>query len=399
MKAIVYTLLFVLFGFIACNNSNKTDQTEENTPEPEIKKVVEKSWYKPQRQVIRGYVADGANATIILDQMNIGNINPLVSVIVDENDSFFIETMVLEPSVYQLRFANGSIHLFLRGGEVKVSTDISAIGDYTVEGSEESVRLNEMYNVLTAINNKTYALQDRMDTLKKNKKDKSQFLALLDSLPIYYAAINKEKSERLREFVDKQDTFMIGLLAAMYLNADENYDYLIALRDKYEKICPKSQVFKQFDDKMSQVIPVSRGHEAPEIVIPDYNGNDQTLTDLRGNYTLIYFWASYSEPCRNDNKVLKRLFDQYYDKGFRIFTNSIDEDKSFWKDAILEDGIDGFVNGSNLAGWEDIIASIYKIEGIPYYVMLDKEGIIIYRTKNISEMETFINSVFNGGAN
>jgi thiol-disulfide isomerase/thioredoxin len=298
--------------------------------------------------------------------------------------------------VYQLRFANGSIHLFLRGGEVLIKTDISNLGNYQIEGSNESIRLLDMYMVLNEINHKTTLLQDRVEKLKQlKKKRRPELIALIDSLPFYYAVINKEKAQKIKKFIESQDTSLIGILAAMYLNADENYEYLIELRERFRKICPHSVIYKQFDDKISTVIPVSRGHEAPEIVIDDYNGEQQTLTDLRGNYTLIYFWASYSNPCRDDNIKLKEIYQKYSEKEFKIFAVSIDEDQKFWKDAIIKDGITQFIHGSNLVGWEDEIATIYKIEGIPYYILLDKDGIIIYRGKNIFDLTQMLDALFN----
>ena len=76
-----------------------------------------------------------------------------------------------------------------------------------------------------------------------------------------------------------------------------------------------------------------------QIKLPDVKGDSITLASLKGKVLLLDFWASWCMPCRAANKKLVRLYDKYKEKGFEIFSVSLDEDKSDWKKAIARDKI------------------------------------------------------------
>jgi len=402
MKNIIWTVFMFLlvFLFFACkDNPNKqndnSQQSDEALSEGKNKMTSSQTAeerqvnpnYKPVPATILGYVKGGANVNVILDEMDIGNIYPLYSAIVDENNGFSFDFNVSEPCIYQLRFPNGNIHLFLRGGTVRINTNISNISDYEVIGSPESMQLKEMYYLLNETNHKTIDLQDRVEKLKKDKTKVKELLRLVDSLPIYYAAIGKEKSRKLISFVTRLDTSMIALLTAFYIDADENYDFLVQIRNKFRNICPHSRFFKQLDEKISKIVPVGPGKEAPNTVADDINGKTYPLSSLKGKSVLLYFWASFSEPSRQENKKIIPIYNKYRSKGFEVYAVSLDTEKKPWLDAIKADKLI-WKNGSNLLGWDDEITFIWKIDDIPYLVLIDKNGRIVERGFRAFELES-----------
>lgn len=72
----------------------------------------------------------------------------------------------------------------------------------------------------------------------------------------------------------------------------------------------------------------------------DFNGNEFTLSDYKGKYILLDFWASWCVPCRQLNPHLKQLFNNYHKKGLVIISISSDQDHNSWKKAVKKDGID-----------------------------------------------------------
>lgn len=399
------TVIIFLLTFSSCkrdqSENDKEDQKKEASgqAEKEIKPIETDEGgrpknpnYHPVNATIIGFVKGGANVNVILDELDIGNIYPIYSAVVDENNTFRFDFQVNEPSIYQLRFPNGNIHLFLRGGTVKVNTNLSDLGSYQVIGSPESMQLKEMYYLLNDLNSKTVELQDRVETLKKDKSKVKELLRLVDSLPIYYSAISKEKSKKLRNFVERLDTSMIALLAAFYLDADENYDFLIKTRNKFSKICPGSRFYKQLDDKLANIVPVGPGKDAPNTVASDPNGKEVQLASLKGNVVLLYFWASFSQPCRQENKKILDIYNRYRNKGFSVYAVSIDSEKKYWTDAIKEDKLN-WVNVSNLLGWNDELTYIWKIDDIPYLVLIDRQGKITERGFRAFELEAKLKNV------
>ncbi|MFC2113772.1 redoxin domain-containing protein [Bacteroidota bacterium] len=388
MRAIFIVFLISMFYLSSCNSNKNTDSesngnNDETIGNDSISNQADEGLqsvtnYKPSHVVVKGYVKGGANANVILDELDIGQINPLESRIVDENGGFIFDIDIPEPGIYQIRFAHANIHLFLRGGTVQVNTTYSNVGNYELIGSPESYHLKEMYLILSEINHQTSSIQERVEKLKKDKKRVKELLALVDSLPIYYDAINKEKSNQLIKFIDRVDTSMVGLLAAFYMDPDENYEFVVKTRNRFATICPNSKFFKQLDDKVAQIVPVGPGHSAPNTVIDDAQGRSIALSKYIGKTVLVYFWASYSEPCRMENEDILAIYNEYKKKGFEVYAISVDEQKDPWLTAIKEDKL-SWVNVSNLLGWDDEITQIYRVDELPFLVLIDKEGKIVER--------------------
>src|SRR5687768_733302 len=79
------------------------------------------------------------------------------------------------------------------------------------------------------------------------------------------------------------------------------------------------------------------GKKAPEIELPDQEGKMVRLSSLKGKVVLLDFWASWCGPCRKENPYTVDLYNQYKDKGFTVFSVSIDQNKESWKKAVAKD--------------------------------------------------------------
>jgi cytochrome oxidase Cu insertion factor (SCO1/SenC/PrrC family) len=299
-------------------------------------------------------------------------------------------TYLYEPGLYQLRFTNGSIHLFLRGGKVHVNTDISHLSQYTVTGSPESSHLQEMYILLEKFNSQIEAIQDRIDKLAKDKTRNRELVRLIDSQDIYYSRIAVAKSRELKKFIEKIDTSAVSLLAAFYLDPYENYTYIKGVLNKFAKIMPYMAYYKQLEDKMKKITPTNIGDYAPDITADNIFGKPVSLNSLRGKNVLIYFWFSTEQKCRDENKNLKAVYDKYKSKGFEIYAVSFDDDKKAWQTAVTEDQAN-WVNVSNLVGWNDELAqNIYRVNKAPFMLLVDRKGKIVAKNINSSQLPTLL---------
>ena len=158
-------------------------------------------------------------------------------------------------------------------------------------------------------------------------------------------------------------------------------DELKATRAKISPELADCPYVKDLDGIIKQLENVQIGKVAPGFALPDTAGVSVSLSDFRGKYVLLDFWASWCPPCRRENPNVVKAFNEYKDKNFTIVGISLDKDKSKWLKAIADDNLT-WTHLSDLKYWDSEIPALYGVRGIPSNVLLDPDGVII--AKNIT---------------
>jgi thiol-disulfide isomerase/thioredoxin len=135
----------------------------------------------------------------------------------------------------------------------------------------------------------------------------------------------------------------------------------------------------QADEFMKQFPPgpPSVGELAPDIVMEDRSGKMMKLSSLRGKVVLLDFWASWCGPCRHENPTVVKAYKRFEQKGFTVFSVSLDQNREKWLAAIEKDGLTWENHVSDLKGWGSAGSALYKVSGIPATFLLDKNGKIV----------------------
>jgi thiol-disulfide isomerase/thioredoxin len=119
------------------------------------------------------------------------------------------------------------------------------------------------------------------------------------------------------------------------------------------------------------------GSLAPNIQGLDVDDKKVALSDFKGKYVLIDFWASWCSPCRAAMPALKESYNKVKDKrDFVLLGVSLDTKKEGWIKAINKDGIP-WLNISNLKGWGEPASGAFGIRAIPANVLIDPDGKIV----------------------
>ncbi|MFV0142999.1 MULTISPECIES: TlpA family protein disulfide reductase [Empedobacter] len=116
--------------------------------------------------------------------------------------------------------------------------------------------------------------------------------------------------------------------------------------------------------------------KAPDFSLADINGKRFDLSDFKGKYVYMDIWATWCGPCKLQIPFMKELEKQFHDAPIYFVSVSLDklEDKPIWEKMVRENQMSGV---QLFAGREDNFGFDYKIEYIPTFIILDKEGNIM----------------------
>jgi peroxiredoxin len=136
------------------------------------------------------------------------------------------------------------------------------------------------------------------------------------------------------------------------------------------------------------------GKKAPDIELTDINGKTIKLSSLKGKVVLIDFWASWCGPCRKENPYTVEIYNAYKDKGFTVFSVSIDQSKEKWIKAVEKDELVWPYHVIDPKGWYGKAATTYNVEAIPATFLVDKDGTIVATNLRGAELEKTLKKMF-----
>lgn len=134
-------------------------------------------------------------------------------------------------------------------------------------------------------------------------------------------------------------------------------------------------VMKPLEEKFQLIMSLSPGKQAPDFSLPDSTGKMIRLKDLKGKVVYIDFWASWCGPCRLEMPYARQLQEENQGKDIVFLYISVDEDRTSWLKTIQAERLDG--THVWVKGTENSISKAYGINGIPHYILIDRQGRII----------------------
>lgn len=136
------------------------------------------------------------------------------------------------------------------------------------------------------------------------------------------------------------------------------------------------------------------GSDAPEFRLKGPDGKELALSDFRGKYVVLDFWASWCGDCRRDIPNIKAMYENYSKKGVEFVGVSFDDNAERWQNAIKEFGLK-YHQVSELKKWKttDIYAA-YGIKWIPTIYIIGPDGKVKLATVLSERAEQFLHNLY-----
>ncbi|PZR29466.1 MAG: hypothetical protein DI535_01785 [Citrobacter freundii] len=164
------------------------------------------------------------------------------------------------------------------------------------------------------------------------------------------------------------------LIELFFIRTDLAQDTLKALFAKFPMALKATKHGRAITDYLANKKPVT-GMMAADVSAKDKNGKTIRLSDYKGKYVLLEFWASWCGPCRSENPVLIKTYEEYHPKGLEVLAISIDASRESWLSAVMKDRLP-WVNINDQDGFYGKAVAIYHVRGIPQNFLIGPDGTI-----------------------
>lgn len=327
--------------------------------------------------VLKGQIFSTESDTLYLYQ-NKGQGNTVAAHIPIDGEGVFEKSVELEDRDYYVLSLedNQGLNLIIDDTDtIKVYGDgRSLFYNSNISGADGSSEMLEFLRIAAQYQSK---LDSANRYLKANKDKQAQIQREFQNV---YETFNRQRDQYIRN----QSNSPALIAAISYVNFEQEFELYDDLINKLKKSFGESPTIKnlviEYEKNKAQMIankPLSPGSEVKEIALPNPEGDTLRLSDYKGKVVLIDFWAAWCGPCRRENPNVVKLYNQYHDEGFEVFSVSLDKTKDKWMQAIKQDGLIWEAHVSDLKGWRSAAGQDYNVSSIPFTVLIDREGKVI----------------------
>ena len=317
----------------------------------------------------------------------------------------FEKTAATSPEFYRLRIGGGGINLVVDSTEtIRIKADMKDLSfGYEVEGSGTCDTIRLLCLKLADLERKARRIAaDRNFTIQERD-------SLIDGLVEQYKT--DVKRDIMHNHFDKSYSYYacfqtLGtslVFDPMHNKSDLTWMHAIAnaWNEKYpssprtQNLCNIVQECRRSQAKPQQIVLDIDGEKVRELGIidmtfPDINGQERTLSDLRGNVVLLDFTAFTMDGSTERTLLLREIYDKYHDRGFEIYQVSLDPSQHLWKQR--SEALP-WVSVYCEEGLESDMLTLYNVTHLPSYFLIDRNCDLQARWEDIPDLEKAIEAL------
>ncbi|WP_300814825.1 TlpA disulfide reductase family protein [uncultured Bacteroides sp.] len=358
---------------------------------------------------VEGQVTDAEGKTLYLEASALEGIMPLDSIKLKADGEYaFKYSRPESPEFYRLRVDDKVINFSIDSTEtVRINAPYANFATaYTVEGSDNSMKIKELTlkqaELQNAVNALTKAMQghsigvdvfeDSLSTLLKDYKDDvklNYIFAAPNTAAAYFALFQKLNNYLIFDPMNSKDD--VKCFAAVATSLNNFYPHAVRSKNLYN-IVIKGMKNTRTPQQATLELPADKVVETGiiEINLRDMKGNTHKLSELKGKVVILDFTIYQSAVSATHNYMLRDLYDKYAAQGLEIYQVSLDADEHYWK--TTADNLPWIcVRDAN--GIYSSVAVAYNVQSVPSLFLINRNCELSARGETLKDLDAAVKAL------
>lgn len=332
------------------------------------------------KYLLKGNIANASGKIYLAKELNGNPIRVDSTVLI--NGAFVFKGSVKSPGFYSLtnKSLKYPVQFILENSAITVTKSADSLAQAEIKGSAAQEVYSGFYKgpwkAITATAGDIYGRINKAEAAAKAAGTKVDSITRT-GFDQEFVALDLKNQLAVKEYISKYSA-SAGAAAIIYdrFVAYPNFPVAKELFGGLTKEAQQSSIGAMVTKALTIDAKTAKGKAAPAFSMKDKDGKTVQLSDFKGKYVLVDFWASWCGPCRKENPNVVAAYKKYHDKGFEVLGISLDSKKELWLKAIEADGL-AWTHVSDLKGWECATAQEYGVKAVPASFLIDPNGNVV----------------------